>query len=61
VPFSAPLWGWIRSQCARLAAERAALRVVGGAVEMVLMMALLLLSSMWLAGGTYNPFIYFRF
>ena len=34
---------------------------LGQVVEIVLVVALLLISSAWLAGGTYNPFIYFRF
>jgi alginate O-acetyltransferase complex protein AlgI len=29
--------------------------------EPVLLMGLFILSAVWLAGGTYNPFIYFRF
>ena len=29
--------------------------------EAVLLVALLLISAAWLAGGTYNPFIYYRF
>ena len=33
----------------------------GHVVEIVLILALLLISAAWLAGGTYNPFIYFRF
>jgi hypothetical protein len=33
----------------------------GYLVELVLNVALLLVSAAWLAGGTYNPFIYFRF
>ena len=34
---------------------------IGSVVEIILILALLLISSAWLAGGTYNPFIYFRF
>jgi hypothetical protein len=30
-------------------------------VEIVLILAVFLISVAWLAGGTYNPFIYFRF
>jgi alginate O-acetyltransferase complex protein AlgI len=36
-------------------------RVLGHAIETVAVLALLLISFAWLAGGTYNPFIYFRF
>jgi alginate O-acetyltransferase complex protein AlgI len=34
---------------------------LGRAAEIFLILAGLLLSAAWLAGGTYNPFIYFRF
>jgi hypothetical protein len=34
---------------------------LGQVVEIALVVALLLISAAWLAGGTYNPFIYFRF
>jgi alginate O-acetyltransferase complex protein AlgI len=34
---------------------------LGFALELFLVVALLLISGSWLAGGTYNPFIYFRF
>ena len=33
----------------------------GAAVEHVFMLVLFILCSVMLAGGTYNPFIYFRF
>jgi len=66
IPFSGPLWGWIKSQCARLVGAlpspgRLALQTLGATLEIALVVALLLVSSAWLAGGTYNPFIYFRF
>ncbi len=66
IPFSAPLWGWIKSQGARLVeatppSGQTALLVFGSVLEILLVVALLLISSAWLAGGTYNPFIYFRF
>ena len=35
--------------------------VLGQLLEVVAVVALLLISAAWLAGGTYNPFIYFRF
>ncbi len=66
IPFSAPLWGWINSQGARLvkatpAAGKMPLCVLGSVLEIVLVVLLLLVSAAWMAGGTYNPFIYFRF
>jgi alginate O-acetyltransferase complex protein AlgI len=66
IPFSGPLWGWIKSQCIRLmeatpAAGRPVVQIFGAALEIALVVALLLVSSAWLAGGTYDPFIYFRF
>jgi hypothetical protein len=38
-----------------------AAQAAGQAFELLLVTALLLVSASWLAGGTYNPFIYFRF
>jgi alginate O-acetyltransferase complex protein AlgI len=38
-----------------------AARAVGAGFQFVTVLALLILSAVWLAGGTYNPFIYFRF
>jgi alginate O-acetyltransferase complex protein AlgI len=66
IPFSAPLWSWIKLRGAQLlkatpAAGRPALQLFGMTLEIALMVAALLVSSAWLAGGTYNPFIYFRF
>jgi alginate O-acetyltransferase complex protein AlgI len=66
IPFSGPLWGWIKLRCVRLAAAtpqagRSALEIIGATLEIALIVTLLLVSSAWLAGGTYNPFIYFRF
>ena len=66
IPFCGPLWGWIKKTCSRLGQAapencRTGVRIFGSVLEMVLIMALLLISAMWLAGGTYNPFIYYRF
>ena len=36
-------------------------QAAGMALQLFLVVALLLISASWLAGGTYNPFIYFRF
>jgi alginate O-acetyltransferase complex protein AlgI len=64
--FSGPLWDWLRMVCARSGqafptAGRPVVRILGSALEIILIVALLLISSAWLASGTYNPFIYFRF
>jgi alginate O-acetyltransferase complex protein AlgI len=40
---------------------RTAAHGAGAGVQFVAVLALLILSTAWLAGGTYNPFIYFRF
>jgi alginate O-acetyltransferase complex protein AlgI len=64
--FSALQWSKVKSFCAHCtnrlpALPQAVLFNVGSLVEIVLILALLLISAAWLAGGTYNPFIYFRF
>jgi alginate O-acetyltransferase complex protein AlgI len=66
VPFCAPLWAKLKSGCARFASQAPASqqnpwRVFGSGLEIAAVIGLLLLSAIWLAGGTYNPFIYFRF
>ena len=66
IPFCGPLWGWIKNTCARLgqatpASCRTGVQIFGSALEVTLILGLLLLSAIWLAGGTYNPFIYYRF
>jgi alginate O-acetyltransferase complex protein AlgI len=64
--FAMPAWGWI-GRCARGLQRRLpevlwpAAQVAGMALQLFLVVALLLISASWLAGGTYNPFIYFRF
>ncbi len=65
--FSLPLWNSVK-QAGRQGAELIPAGVgreicvgLGQVIEIVLAVALLLISSAWLAGGTYNPFIYFRF
>ena len=66
VVFAMPSWRWIQG-LARRAQQRMpgglqpAALAAGQAVELLLVTALLLVSAAWLAGGTYNPFIYFRF
>jgi len=64
--FSLPLWSGLKAAGERLSRFlpeqfRGAYFGLGQLVEIVLVVALLLISSAWLAGGTYNPFIYFRF
>jgi alginate O-acetyltransferase complex protein AlgI len=64
--FSMPAWAWLKA-CLAALCNRAPVRVrpafaaTGMMLECVLVIALLLISSVWLAGSTYNPFIYFRF
>jgi alginate O-acetyltransferase complex protein AlgI len=64
--FSLPLWNFLKNSGARAveffpAKIHGALFCFGQILEIVLVVAALLISSAWLAGGTYNPFIYFRF
>jgi alginate O-acetyltransferase complex protein AlgI len=64
--FSAPLWPWLKTQANRLTAAlppraQPGTEFAGYLLESALTVALLLISAAWLAGGTYNPFIYFRF
>jgi alginate O-acetyltransferase complex protein AlgI len=60
------LWGRINHICSRMgqatpAHFRIGVQVFGSVLEVVLVIGLLLISAIWLAGGTYNPFIYYRF
>ena len=64
--FAGPLWGQVNRAGARLlqaapAAIRCRLQTSGLILEFGLTVALLVLSAAWLASGTYNPFIYYRF
>jgi alginate O-acetyltransferase complex protein AlgI len=64
--FSGPLWDWFRTIFVKFGdtfpkACRPVVQISGSALEITLIVALLLISSAWLASGTYNPFIYFRF
>ena len=66
VVFSAPLWPWIKKKYADFSAAvpqqmAASIHTIGLVLETALLLALLVLSASWLAGGTYNPFIYYRF
>ena len=64
--FSFFQWNRFKDFCARQTgripgAAGQALGVFGGVLEIVLVLGLLIISAAWLAGSTYNPFIYFRF
>jgi alginate O-acetyltransferase complex protein AlgI len=64
--FSAPLWSGIKVACSKLgqlspANYRPLVQISGSVVEILLIVVLFVVSSAWLASGTYNPFIYFRF
>jgi alginate O-acetyltransferase complex protein AlgI len=66
IPFCGPLWNWIKTTSSRLGEAapltyRPGIQVVGAVLELALTLWLLLVCAMWLAGGTYNPFIYYRF
>ena len=66
IPFCGPLWVKINHLCARLAQAtpaklQAGIQIFGAVLEVVVVIGLLLVSAIWLAGGTYNPFIYYRF
>jgi hypothetical protein len=66
VAASAPLLPWLARKRevagggTHAAPARLALRAID-ALDVVAVVALLILSGAWLASGTYNPFIYFRF
>jgi alginate O-acetyltransferase complex protein AlgI len=61
-----PLWARSK-ECAARKLEQlpgnwtSTLQTTGVCAQLLLSAGLLLVSSAWLAGGTYNPFIYFRF
>ena len=64
--FATPALAWLRMRLAQTVErlpQRAcsAITAAGMTCECVIVIGLLLISAMWLAGGTYNPFIYFRF
>jgi alginate O-acetyltransferase complex protein AlgI len=66
VLFAMPLWQWIlgRGRAVRQRLPGTIGQVAESAglgMEWGLVLVLLLISAAWLAGGTYNPFIYFRF
>jgi alginate O-acetyltransferase complex protein AlgI len=62
--FAAPFASWLRAKLWGVLQEsqlRSALWRISLIVEPLVMGGLLLVSAAWLADGTYNPFIYFRF
>lgn len=66
VVFAMPAWDWLRTRARAVqewvpGALQPATQAVGLGVQLFLVVAVLLFSAAWLAGGTYNPFIYFRF
>ena len=66
IVFSMPVRPWFDRVCSKIlpalpGALGSATRLAGLVVEPVLLTTLLILSAVWLAAGTYNPFIYFRF
>ena len=63
---SAPFWSWLKSQGLRLAQNapgrlRPGVETGGAILEIAWFTLLFFVSTAWLAGDTYNPFIYFRF
>lgn len=58
---STPVWGWLRAKLASATANRPGPLAIGHALETSGVLVLFFLSVVWLAGKTYNPFIYFRF
>ena len=66
IAFSMPLWEWLKTTGAQLSGalsgkSRQVADAVGDFAQIALVVATLLVCSAWLAGGTYNPFIYYRF
>jgi alginate O-acetyltransferase complex protein AlgI len=66
IMFSAFQWNKFKASCTRHVSRlpeksQIVLSHFGNGMETILVLALFLISAIWLAGGTYNPFIYFRF
>ena len=64
--FAGPAWAWLKSAAARVDQNlpqpyRPLLQITGEVLEIGLVVILFVASAAWLANGTYNPFIYFRF
>jgi alginate O-acetyltransferase complex protein AlgI len=61
-----PVWPWVKNWAAGKVekcpgAWGIATQGIGAGAQLAVVLALLIISAAWLAGGTYNPFIYFRF
>lgn len=66
VLFSTPAWPMLKALLAQKtdtlpAPLRTPVATTGNALEAIGLIFLLVVSAAWLAGGTYNPFIYYRF
>ena len=66
VLFSTPVLTWLKDRGQKYVLQTGtrwgnALALTGWVAESCAVVALLALSAAWLASGTYNPFIYFRF
>lgn len=66
IVFSTPAWPGFKAGLGRIVAaaplrSQPAMMTTGSVLEATLLIFLLLISAAWLAGGTYNPFIYYRF
>jgi len=64
--FATPIWPWLKRKTGELAQRfpagvRPIVEGTGHLAESLILVVLLLISAAWLAAGTYNPFIYFRF
>ncbi len=66
IVFSAPVWPSFKAWLAKMSEAvpvrfQPGVAAAGFGLEAAGLIFILLVSSAWLAGGTYNPFIYFRF
>jgi len=64
--FATPGWPWLKQWAGRAAARasegvRQFAEATGALAELCVLIGLFVISLTWLAGSTYNPFIYFRF
>jgi alginate O-acetyltransferase complex protein AlgI len=58
---STPVWEYLRTKSETMIARRPVPFAIGYTLEILGILTLFFLSVVWLAGETYNPFIYFRF
>jgi alginate O-acetyltransferase complex protein AlgI len=61
IVLSTPVSPTLTAKFANATSRRPVIQVAGEAMKICGLLALLFLSAVYLAGGTYNPFIYFRF